>query len=70
MKVTKEEDGFKPITIVLETKEEADVMWLCLNVAESTLQDLYGYLRSNHANKTRDNMWWTLNGVYKYRGSK
>lgn len=30
MKVTREE-GFKPITIVLETKEEADAIWNKLN---------------------------------------
>jgi hypothetical protein len=32
MKVENTETGFRPITITLETQDEADLMWLRLNV--------------------------------------
>lgn len=33
MKATREKEEFKPITIVIETKDEADYFWHLLNVA-------------------------------------
>lgn len=53
MKVTREEK-FTPITIVLETKEEADIMWHLLNMPTSPVQnnaDQYGFKisYSNHS---------------------
>jgi len=34
MRVTRKEVDFKPITITLETKEEADYIWHLLNVGD------------------------------------
>ena len=39
MRVEQEGTGFTPITITLETKEEADIMWAALNVAPRTMQE-------------------------------
>lgn len=36
MKVTKDEE-FAPITIVVQTKDEADWLWFCLNTDSATV---------------------------------
>jgi hypothetical protein len=44
MKVFKSEE-FKPITIILETEEEADMLWHILNVADT---DSFKSYREEH----------------------
>ena len=61
MKVTKD-SGFQPITIVLETEEEATYMWACLNVSGNVVQDQNR--RLTLADRVGLKLWQTYKDVY------
>jgi hypothetical protein len=64
MKVTREENTFKPITITLENQEEADALWHILNCGEGRSLNRYTEDKNiEYINKHR--MWSTFNAAYQ-----
>lgn len=69
MKVTQEKGGFAPITIVLETEEEADYMWHKLNCSRgfSNYAAEYGYTCPYDIPYR---MWEKLDNIHKVEENK
>ena len=62
MKVTQDGKQFSPITIVLETEEEAAIMWANLN---DGLPDDGELDLPNTAGRTETQMYHALNDIYE-----
>jgi len=67
MKVYKgEPKRFEPITIVLETQDEADMLWHKFNIGEMDTYTEYCSRKSiDEHNNLRYGMWKMLNGIHK-----
>ena len=66
MNVTREEDGFIPITIVIETKQEAIAMWSALNAPEGDIiENCPESARFANIGRLSDDMWRRFNNVFK-----
>lgn len=66
MKVEGKEE-FSPITITLETKEEAILMWGALNIKNDELLDALSELEYKHTCKTTYSMFCSFNRVFDPR---
>ena len=39
MKVFRKEEDFKPVTIVIESQDEFDYLWHCLNISKKVIKN-------------------------------
>ncbi len=62
-----DEKKFEPITITLETEEEAIAMWMRLNTPEKHIEDTYTHSRLKLPTGQTHPMWESFNDVFDPR---
>ena len=68
MKITRERvDIFKPITIILESDAEAELMWQLLNISTSAVEEDYCREKYKVPKEIKTAMWSAFDRVYPYQ---
>ena len=68
MKAKQSEHKFAPITIILETEEEAELMWHKLNLSHDILKfqtERWDYKLPNNSRSISQEMWEVFNVAFQ-----